>query len=379
MGKLTLPFVGMIMAELAQVGLIILSKQAMSQGMTNFIFIFYSNAIAALLLLPISFLIHRFERPPITFSTLCGFFLLALLGQVQKFTFIYMCSAKKLPEMPFVLVCFSYLAQAFGYAGIYYGSATLSTSMLNLVPGFTFILAVLFRMEQLDWRKFSSLAKSLGTIVSISGAFIVTLYKGPALLLGVSSANSSPKPLFTDDSNWILAGLFLAADCVMASAYIILQASILKKYPAELIVVFFYCFFVAIQSAVTCLVVERDISAWSLEPKLRLLAVLYSGVMGSAFQVGIISWCLHKTGPVFVSMFKPLGIVISVVLGVLFLGDAFYLGSLIGAIVIVAGFYSVLWGKAEDIKDGGVRMIRYQKVGDEFLLEENSHEDIQGH
>jgi len=48
--------------------------------------------------------------------------------------------------------------------------------------------------------------------------------------------------------------------------------------------------------------------------------------MGSAFQVGIISWCLHKTGPVFVSMFKPLGIVISVVLGVLFLGDAFYLG-----------------------------------------------------
>jgi len=50
-----------------------------------------------------------------------------------------------MPEMRFVLVCFSYLAQAFGYAGIYYGSATLSTSMLNLVPGFTFVLAVLFR------------------------------------------------------------------------------------------------------------------------------------------------------------------------------------------------------------------------------------------
>jgi len=48
--------------------------------------------------------------------------------------------------------------------------------------------------------------------------------------------------------------------------------------------------------------------------------------MGSAFQVGIITWCLHQTGPVFVSMFKPLGIVISVVLGALFLGDAFYLG-----------------------------------------------------
>ncbi|KAG5019152.1 hypothetical protein JHK87_015007 [Glycine soja] len=329
MGKLTLPFVGMIMAEFAQVGLIILSKQVMAQGMTNFIFIFYSNSIGALLLLPISLLIH------------------------------------------------SYLAQAFGYAGIYYGSATLSTSILNLVPGFTFILAVLFRMEKLDWRKLSSLAKLLGTIVSIAGAFIVTLYKGPALLMGVSSANSSQQPLLSEDSNWILAGLFLAADCVMASAYIIVQASILKKYPAELIVVFFYCFFVAIQSAVTCLVVERDISAWSLEPKLRLLAVLYSGVFGSAFQVGIICWCLHQTGPVFVSMFKPLGILISVVLGVLFLGDAFYLGSLIGATVIVVGFYSVLWGKAKDIEDAGLSLESKGKQAP--LLEENSHEDIQGH
>lgn len=88
-----------------------------------------------------------------------------------------------------------------------------------------------FRMEKLDWRKLSSLAKLLGTIVSIAGAFIVTLYKGPALLMGVSSANSSQQPLLSEDSNWILAGLFLAADCVMASAYIIVQVKLsLQRY-----------------------------------------------------------------------------------------------------------------------------------------------------
>lgn len=323
MGKVTVPFVGMIIAECIQVALIILSKQVMSQGMTSFIFIFYSNSIAALVLLPSSFFIHRFQRPPITFSALSGFFVLGLLG---------------------------YLAQVFGYAGINYSSSTLATAMLNLVPGFTFILAVLFRMEELDWKSPSSLAKSLGTIVSIAGAFIATLYKGVALLKGPSPANISKQPLFSQDSDWILGGLFLAADCVMASSFTIVQASILKKYPAGLIVVFFYCFFVAILSAVTCLAVERDISAWSLEPKLRLLSVLYSGVFGSAFQVGVTTWCLHQTGPVFVSMFKPIGIVISVVVGVLFLGDAFYLGSLIGATVIVIGFYSVLWGKSKDIE-----------------------------
>ncbi|XP_061348138.1 WAT1-related protein At3g28050-like [Gastrolobium bilobum] len=349
MGKVTFPFVGMIIAECAQVGLIILSKQVMSQGMTSFIFIFYSNTIAALVLLPCSFLIHTSQqRPPIMFSTLCGFFLLGLLG---------------------------YLTQVFGYAGIYFSSATLSTAMLNLIPGFTFILAVVFRMEQLNWRSSSSLAKSLGTIVSIAGAFVVTLYKGPTLLMGLSPLNSFQQLVFSQDSNWVLGGLFLAASCVTASAFIIVQASILKKYPAELIVVFFYCFFVAIQSAVTCLVVERDISAWSLEPKLRLLAVLYSGVFGSAFQVGVTSWCLHQTGPVFVSMFKPLGIVISAVVGVIFLGDAFYFGSLVGAIVIVVGFYSVLWGKAKDIEDVGMGSSESRRKQTP-LLKENSSEEI---
>ncbi|XP_057449352.1 WAT1-related protein At5g40230-like isoform X2 [Lotus japonicus] len=244
--------------------------------------------------------------------------------------------------------------------------------MLNLIPGFTFILAVAFRMELLDWKSSSTLAKSLGTIVSITGAFIATLYKGPALLMGLSPSNSSQQPVSSQDSNWILGGLFLAADCVMASGFLILQASILKKYPAGLITVFFYTFFVAIQSGVTCLVVERDISAWSLEPMFRLLAVLYSGVMGSAFQVGVTTWCLHQTGPVFVSMFKPIGIVISVVVGVAILGDAFYLGSLVGATVIVLGFYSVLWGKSKDIEVKSLESRGKQTP----LLKENSSEDI---
>ncbi|GLU03060.1 hypothetical protein SLE2022_202780 [Rubroshorea leprosula] len=322
--KLVLPVVGMVMAECAQVGLMIVGKAAMSHGMSNFIFVFYSNALASLILLPSAFLFHRSERPQLTFSILCGFFLLGLLG------------------------CF---AQIFGYAGIYYSSATLGTAMLNLIPGVTFILAIVFRMEKPCLRSSSFQAKLLGTMVSIAGAFIVTFYKGPALLLTLSPSNS-PHQLLLQHSNWVVGGFLLAADCLFASAWLITQASILKKFPAELIVVFFYCFFVTIQSAIICLVMERDISAWSFKPDVRLIALLYSAVFGSAFQLGISTWCLHRTGPVFVSMFKPLGIIISVVMGVIFLGDSFYLGSLIGAIVIVLGFYSVMWGKAKEEKMG---------------------------
>lgn len=92
-----------------------------------------------------------------------------------------------------------------------------------------------FRMEQLDWRSSSSLAKLLGTIVSISGAFVATLYKGVALLNGPSPANLSQHQVFSQDSNWILGGLFLAADCVMASAFTIVQVK-LKSHSRDFMI-----------------------------------------------------------------------------------------------------------------------------------------------
>ncbi|KAL9273159.1 WAT1-related protein, partial [Drosera capensis] len=274
LAEIAAPYVGMIMAECAQVGLIILSKQALSSGMSSFVFVTYSNALAAL-------------RPPISLWLLGGFFLLGLLGS---------------------------LAQIFGYVGINYSSPTLGTAMLNLVPGFTFLLAIVFRMEKLDWKSFIFVAKSAGTIISVAGALVVTLYQGPSLLRA-SSAHSHHLNHHKQNSKWVLGGLFLVMDCVMASGWLILQAPILRKYPAELIVVFFYCFFVTIQCGIVTLCVERDISAWSLKPKIRLISILYSAVFGSAFQVGVSSWCLQRKGPVFVSMFKPVGVAIAVAFG----------------------------------------------------------------
>ncbi|KAJ8758974.1 hypothetical protein K2173_003212 [Erythroxylum novogranatense] len=322
--KIALPFVGMIMAECAQVGLMILSKIAMSNGMSNFVFVFYSNALASLVLLPSSLLVHRSDRPPLTFPILCGFFLLGLVG------------------------C---LAQVFGYAGINLSSPTLGTAMLNLVPGITFVIAVILRMEIVDWRSSSTLSKSVGTMVLISGAFVMTYYKGPPMLM-IPSNLTAAHQLLSQQANWVIGGLFLAVDCVMTSTWVIIETLVLERYHAELIVVFFYCFFVTIQSAIISLVMEKDPTAWSLKPNIRLIAVLYSGVFGSAFQVGVATWCLRKTGPVFVSMFKPLGIVIATAVGVICLGDKMYLGRLVGAIVIILGFYLVMWGKTKEEKVG---------------------------
>nr|GEU93711.1 WAT1-related protein At3g28050-like [Tanacetum cinerariifolium] len=242
-----------------------------------------------------------------------------------------------------------FLAQIFGYTGVSLSSATLGTTLLNLIPGCTFVLAIICRMEAADFRSKTTLAKSIGTVVSIAGAIIMTLYKGPAILPSTLKSEITNN-LLAQPSNWVLGGILLSVDAVFASMYIISQAFVLKKYPAVVTVMFSYCFICTILSGLASFIVEADLSGFNLQPKNRLFSVLYSGIFGYAFQVTVQSWCVRKRGPLFVAMFHPVGIIISNLIGVIFLGDGFYLGSLLGSVVVVAGFYTVMWGKAKEQK-----------------------------
>lgn len=56
----------------------------------------------------------------------------------------------------------------------------------------------------------------------------------------------------------------------------------------------------------------------------------------SVFRIGVHVWCLHKKGPVYVAMFKPLGIAIAVAMVVIFLGDTLYLGRYIFLSAVLA-------------------------------------------
>ncbi|CAL5441222.1 unnamed protein product [Camellia sinensis] len=324
------PFAAMVMVECFDVGLTTLSKGAMSGGMSHFVFVVYSNALATLILLPASTFLDRKKRPPLTLSLLCKFFFLSLIG----ITVMQNCV----------------------FTGINYSSPTLGSAMSNLIPAFTFLLAVMFRMERLDLGSTRSRVKIMGTLVSISGALIVTLYKGtPIGSLPVQSpspsSQDSPFKMLATESNWVLGGLFLATASLSVSIWNTSQAAILKGYPSELTIVAFYCLFGTIQCAVLTLFAERNNpNAWKLSPDIELISVIYSAVFGSVVTFSVVTWCIHKKGPVFVAMFKPISIAIAAILGVIFLGDTLYVGSIIGAIVIVMGFYGVIWAQSKEEK-----------------------------
>ncbi|KAJ0096086.1 hypothetical protein Patl1_16199 [Pistacia atlantica] len=107
--------------------------------------------------------------------------------------------------------------------------------------------------------------------------------------------------------------------------------------------------------------VERNPNAWKLRPDLELLAIAFSAVFSAALRGLVHTWAFHKKGALYVSMFKPLSVVIAVAMGVTFLGDTLYLGSVLGAAIIAFGFYSLIWGQGQEekmIDDKGINNLK---------------------
>ncbi|KAL5796922.1 hypothetical protein ACOSQ2_001742 [Xanthoceras sorbifolium] len=317
----TVIFAAMVTVECTDVGLSVISKAAMTQGMNNFVAVVYYNALATLILVPY-FLFRRNKRASLTPSLVRRFFFLSLIGSSGQIIY---------------------------FTGIKLSSPTLSSAMGNLIPIFTFLLAIIFRMEKLDIRRSSSQAKSLGAIIAVTGAFIVTLYKGPPLLMISSTSYSAPHQLLLSQGlEWIIGGLLLALTCLGSAIWNVVQAATVKEYPEEMTIVFFFTFFITIQAGIFSVIVERNLNAWKLKTDVEIIAIVCQAILGSLFRISIHTWCLRKKGPVYVAMFRPLGMVIAVVLTVIFLGYTLYLGSVVGGTVIALGFYTLMWGQMNE-------------------------------
>uniref|UniRef100_M4EFG1 WAT1-related protein n=1 Tax=Brassica campestris TaxID=3711 RepID=M4EFG1_BRACM len=157
-------------------------------------------------------------------------------------------------------------------------------------------------MEKVSIRKDSSLAKVLGTLLSIVGALVVTLYHGPVLM--------------SLQSDWVIGGGLLALQNILYSfSYLVMD----------------------------------DSKAWMIRFDKTLISLVATGILNSVYYI-VHTWAVIYKGPVYLSMFKPLSILIAAASTTIFLSESIYLGILIGGILISVGFYMVLWGKAKEAK-----------------------------
>lgn len=311
----------MVAAESANVGINILFKAASSKGMSYYVFIAYGYAISNLAILPFLFIFpSSTARPSFKFPLISRFCLLGFI---------------------------SFFGQMLAYKGIDYSSPTLAAVINNLSPAFTFILAIIYRMEKVALRSSSTQAKIIGTVVSIAGSLVVVFYRGPTIFSSASSG-SFYQPLGSLPlSNWLTGGILIIAERILFSIWGIVLTEVMQIYPAEIIAVFLYGLCGSIMYLPVFLTAVPNPSSWILRPRIAIVAVAYSGVIGTLMMLAQ-AWGLRVKGPVYVAIFKPFSIAIAAAMSTLFLGEALYLGSVVGSIIISVGFYAVIWGKARE-------------------------------
>ncbi|CAA7021073.1 unnamed protein product [Microthlaspi erraticum] len=317
-----------------------------------------------------------FKRDVVPFAAISPSSTFFHLWKVKKITFSQVSSLLQV----FLTWTFGVIGQIAGCKGIEYSSPTLASAMSNLTPAFTFTLAVIFRIEKVVLRSSGTQAKIIGAIVSISGALVIVLYKGPEVLAAASSTStiSLHQNIISVESSWIIGGLLLASQYFLASVWYFLQTRVMEAYPEEITVVFCYNLFATLISAPVCFLAERNLSSWVLKPDIALAAIVYQGVFVSLFSAIIHTWGLHLKGPVYISLFRPLSIAIAVAMGAIFLGDALHLGSVIGAMILCFGFYtamnflvrfgSVFWYVPCQIPNRWIRNLHLKRVDERIEI-----------
>ncbi|XP_031740967.1 WAT1-related protein At2g39510 isoform X2 [Cucumis sativus] len=244
------------------------------------------------------------------------------------------------------------IAQSLIYSGTKYTTATFATAMCNILPAFAFLMAWICRMEKVNIRSLRSQAKILGTLVTVGGAMMMTLLKGPLLSLPWTNQNNlNPHSYSTlpNKQQPVKAAIVITISSICSSAFTILLAHTIRTYPAELTLTTFICLAGAVESTILALAFEWDNpSAWVLHADSILLAALYGGIISSGIAYYLQGVVVKLKGPVFVTAFNPLSMVIVAIISSFIFAETLRLGRVVGAAVIIIGLYLVLWGKSKD-------------------------------
>ncbi|XVE95455.1 hypothetical protein REPUB_Repub02eG0098900 [Reevesia pubescens] len=320
------PYLAMVSLQFGYAGMYIISMVSLKHGMSNFILATYRHVVATIVIAPFAFVLERKTRPKMTLPIFLRIVALGFLEPV--------------------------LDQNLYYLGMKYTTATYASAFVNMLPAVTFILAMIFRLEKINVKKIRSVAKLIGTAITVIGAMVMTLYKGPIIDF-IKSGGATHHGAATSESadkHWVTGTIMLLGSIVGWSSFFILQSFTLKKYPAELSLTALICFMGMVEGAGVSLVMVRDFSAWKVGWDSRLFAASYSGIVCSGIAYYVQGVVIRERGPVFVTSFSPLCMIITAALGVIVLAEKIHLGSILGAIIIVSGLYTVVWGKSKDAK-----------------------------
>ncbi|WVZ82954.1 hypothetical protein U9M48_030154 [Paspalum notatum var. saurae] len=364
-----LPVAVMLFLNVVAAVMVSLVKVAMDGGMDPLVIVTLQQLTASIFLAPIAFFKERKSRPKLTLEIFAYIFVSAALGAALR------------QYMIFVALRFT--------------TATFVTAFSNIAPVLTFLLAVATRSEALNLKSKPGMAKLLGTLVSLAGAMVLTLYKGAALthadshqhLLLLRSHHQQPPPAAASRGKWTLGTVAILGNCVCLSCWFLLHGRLAKKYPHVYSCNALMSMLSFLQVAAVGLCTQRSIAPWIIKSKFQILTVLYAviivtvvvlvivtrlhtalfsafftnlkllnlslssidqGIVGCGVSFVLVTWCIDKRGAVFVAAFIPVVQIIVSVIDFTVLHEQLYLGSVLGSVLVIGGLYLLLWGKRQE-------------------------------
>ncbi|CAL5343547.1 unnamed protein product [Camellia sinensis] len=283
-----LPLLVMVIVQVGYVGMNILSKLAMDSGMNAFVHVAYRQVFATIVIAPFAYFLER-TRPRMT---------------LPIFFQMFLCS--------------------------------------------------IFGLESVGIKRKAGQAKIFGTVVCVGGAMLLSLYHGRTVIGGSSihwkyAENMAKENSTNHANNFILGPILIIASTVSWAIWFSIQAKLSEKYAAPYTTLTLVCLMATVQCGIIGFCADHNISAWSLTPGIRAFSSIYGGIVCTAAAFYLMSWCIQRKGPLYVSVFNPLLLIIVAILSWCLLEEKIYVGTVVGSGLIVIGLYAVLWGKNKEM------------------------------
>ncbi|KAG4396908.1 hypothetical protein AAZX31_10G033900 [Glycine max] len=242
------PHLLMVLVQLVLSFLYFLVEASLNKAMNPHVFVTYRHAVGGIVVLPFAYIRERKTWPKLTLTMFVELFFLSLFG------------------IRLTLNMF--------FASLKYTSPSFVACMINTTSSLTFIIAVGLRLEVVDVKNTRGLAKVFGTVLSLIGALIMTLYEGHT----IHSLQGAPLHVRGNlvHKNWIKGSILSVASCISWSLWYILQAIIVKKYPAQLSLTAWINCMGAAQSAAFTVLVQHKPTAWFITSTVELFCIFYA-------------------------------------------------------------------------------------------------------
>ncbi|KAF3541205.1 hypothetical protein F2Q69_00020152, partial [Brassica cretica] len=70
-----------------------------------------------------------------------------------------------------------------------------------------------------------------------------------------------------------------------------------------------------------------DLKEWKLGWNIRLFTIAYASIVMSGMVIAVNAWCVESRGPLFVSVFSPVALVVVALVGSFILNETLHVGS----------------------------------------------------